>query len=64
MQTSIQEYAEKMFYSRTLRVLFVTFAFNLLNTLAPTVSPSTALIINALATSLASYYKLNPSQSY
>ena len=50
--------------SRTFWTLAFSFAYNVYNAFAGTFTPEQSLLINALLTTLATYFKISPSQTY
>lgn len=54
----------KLFKSRTFWTLVFSFVFNGFNAIQGSFSPEATLVINALLSSLAIHYKMNPSQNY
>jgi len=54
----------KLFKSRTFYTLVFAFVFNGFQAISGALPPEAVLIIDALFTTAAMYFKLNPSQKY
>lgn len=58
------ETIKRILRSRTMWTLVFTFAFNGWNAINGAFDPQTTLVVNAVLSTLAGYFKLNPSQKY